>query len=110
MRDFGKLTGKIEVFNIKNAAGTVIGVSPPVMVLYNDAGVMWQALFAAHPHPWYIAVADDGTICSMESDPEQSQVADIRIVGIDSDFGFTRGFGGTVYGKKWDGERIVDAN
>ena len=109
MHDFGVLTGQVETFLLRDADGEVIGVSPPVMVLYDDAGVRWQTLFSEHPHPWYIAVTDDNLVCSLESDPEHSQIAGTRIIGIDSDFGFTRGAGGTVYGKKWTGSAIVEA-
>ena len=40
-------------------------------------------------------------------DPEQSQIAGFDIIGIDDDFGETFGQGGSVYGKLWDGEKIV---
>jgi len=78
-----------------------------IMVLRNADGVEWHELFKQFPHPWYIAVMDDGRIISMESDPEQSQIAECTLWGIDSNFGFTRGTGGTVYGKIWDGIKIA---
>ena len=45
----------------------------------------------------------------MTDDPEQSQIAGFDIIGIDDDYGETFGQGGSVYGKLWDGEKIVAA-
>jgi hypothetical protein len=101
MKNFGKLTGTIETV----AMGT--GGEVKIHVLHDQNGVDWHVLFRQFPHPWYIAVQGDGTIISMESDPEQSQISGREIWGIDSNFGFTRGAGGTVYGKIWDGSKIV---
>ncbi len=43
----------------------------------------------------------------MTDDPEASQIAGFDIIGIDGDIGETFGKGGSVYGKLWDGEKIV---
>lgn len=101
MKNFGKLTSTIETIDL-GSSGEV-----KIHVLRDQNGVEWHVLFRQFPHPWYIAVQSDGTIISMESDPEQSQIAGREIWGIDGDFGFTRGTGGTVYGKIWDGSKIV---
>ncbi|MGW6778966.1 hypothetical protein ACWF50_13095 [Brucella pseudogrignonensis] len=60
------------------------------------------------PHPFYIAVNEDGLIFSMTDDIEHSQLCGFDVIGIDSNYGFTFGPGGTVYGKKWTGSEIVD--
>ncbi|SDP08154.1 hypothetical protein [Phyllobacterium sp. OV277] len=133
MKHFGKLRSTIETISIVTPEVTMeipetrdengvitspaqrIVISPErtsnvlIMVLRNADGVEWHDLFKQYPHPWYIAVQDDGTIISMESDPEQSQIPDVSIWGIDETFGFTRGTGGTVYGKRWNGATIVSA-
>lgn len=44
----------------------------------------------------------------MTDDIEQTQIAGLEIIGIDDDFGYTFGPGGSVYGKIWTGEKIVD--
>ncbi len=118
MKNFGKLTSSVEEVEIKtldavfDENGKVIipeqYQSVTVTVLKNAEGVEWHDLFKLYPHAWYIAVEDDGKIISMESDPEHSQIADKDIWGIDSDFGYTRGPGGTVYGKVWNGSAIVE--
>lgn len=101
MKNFGKLVQTPEQIELGDGRTAVI------LVLRNGDGTEWHDLFKQYPHTWYIAVQEDGVIISMESDPEQSQLADIAIWGIDSDFGFTRGPGGSVYGKVWNGEKIV---
>ena len=60
------------------------------------------------PCNFYIAVDDAGFVFSMTDDIEQSQIAGADIIGIDEDFGFTFGPGGTVYGKLWNGTAIVE--
>lgn len=105
MHVFGKLTFRPKTFEIIDATGQPLEVT--VMALFDENGVEWHELFTTYPHPWYIAVMDDGIIISMESDPEQSQIADITLIGIDTDYGYTRGNGGTVYGKYWDGSAII---
>lgn len=131
MKNFGKLIFspetvsilvsplvEIDVPDVVDQAGNVVSpgrkeVVPErrqdvqIMVLRNADGIEWHHLFKQFPHPWYIAVQSDGTIISMESDPEQSQITNCELWGIDSNFSFTRGTGGTVYGKIWDGKKIT---
>jgi len=73
----------------------------------NGTGQDLVVVLKANPHAFYIAVDEMGKIVSMESDPEAIQLANMDIIGIDSDFGFTRDEGGTVYGAIWDGVQIV---
>lgn len=101
MKNFGKLTSIIET--VTNGVGGDL----KIYVMRDANGTEWHDLFKQFPHSWYIAVQSDGTIISMESDPEQSQITSCDLWGIDSDFGFTRGTGGTVYGKMWDGTKIT---
>ena len=115
MKNFGKLTATLEEIklgeditdekdNIVQPANTV-----KINVLKDKDGVEWHELFKQYPHKFYIAVDDTGRIVSMTDDPEQSQIAGFDIIGIDDDFGETCGPGGSVYGKLWDGEKIVAA-
>lgn len=60
------------------------------------------------PHKFYIAVDGGGVVFSMTDDIEQSQIEGADIIGIDDDFGFTFGPGGTVYGKIWNGNAIIE--
>lgn len=78
-----------------------------VHALYDENGVEWHSLVKEHPHPFYIAIDDNGRVISMEQDPELSQV-DATLIGIQSDHGYSFGMGGNVYGKEWDGEKIVE--
>jgi len=74
----------------------------------NGAGEDLVEVLKAHPHPFYIAVDKDGVIVSMESDPEQIQIPKYEIIGIDSNYGYTTREDGTVYGKIWNGQAIVE--
>ncbi len=107
MYNFGKLTAAPKVFETTDDEGNVID-SVTVLAFYDTNGTLWHDLFRQHPHPFYIAVTDDDVILSMEDDPEQSQIAGCNIIGIDDDFGFTRGDNGTVYGKLWNGSVIME--
>jgi len=115
MKNFGKLTTSAEVItidnDIKDDKGNIIQKAGtyPINVLKDKDGVEWHELFKQYPHKFYIAVDDTGRIVSMTDDPEQSQIAGFDIIGIDDDFGETCGPGGSVYGKLWDGEKIVAA-
>lgn len=100
MRNFGKLSQTPEIVEVGD------GKMATILVLRDVNGVEWHDLFKQNPHAWYIAVDGDQTIISMENDPEQSQISGYDIWGIDSNFGFTRGPGGSVYGKIWNGTAI----
>jgi len=102
MYNFGKFYASKENVEVNG------DVYKNIIFMRNEAGDDLVDVLKANLHPFYIAVDDTGIILSMESDPEAIQIADFDIIGIDSDYGFTRGEGGTVYGKIWDGEAIVD--
>lgn len=80
----------------------------PIRIYRNSDGVDWFELAKRYPHPFYIGVDDNNRIVSMTDDFEQSQIADYAIIGIDEDFGFTFGPGGSAYGMLWTGIEIVD--
>ena len=113
MKNFGKLTASKEVItidnDIKDDKGNIIQKAGtyPINVLKDKDGVEWHELFERYPHKFYIAVDDNKHIISMTDDPEQSQIAGFDIIGIDENYGETFGQGGSVYGKLWDGEKIV---
>lgn len=102
MKVFGKFVSSYE--RVK-----VAGYEQPVSVIFlrNERGEDLVDVVKASPHPFYIAITDNNTIISMSNDIEQSQVSDHTIIGIDKDFGFTFGPGGTVYGMVWNGKAIV---
>lgn len=100
MKDFGKFTAHHEKVDVE-------GISNSILIFRDTNGVDWFDLAKEFPHPFYIAVHDDGRIYSMEPDFQSSQIAG-HLIGIDSDFGYTRGHGGTVYGKIWNGAAIVE--
>ena len=113
MKNFGKLTATLEEIklgeDIKDEKGNIVQPANTVKinVLKDKDGVEWHELFKRYPHKFYIAVDDTKHIISMTDDPEQSQIAGFDIIGIDEDYGETFGQGGSVYGKLWDGEKIV---
>ena len=113
MKNFGKLTASKEEVtldkDIKDEKGNIIQKAGTynIYVLKDKDGVEWHELFKRYPHKFYIAVDDDKHIISMTDAPEQSQIAGLDIIGIDDDYGETFGKGGSVYGKLWDGEKIV---
>lgn len=75
------------------------------------SGVEWQNLVAEFgPFDYYIAVDAEKRICSMEADPDASQIGGMEIIGlkVTGDFHWTRGPGGSVYGKVWNGAAIVE--
>ncbi|MEE9923966.1 MAG: hypothetical protein PBV01_11455 [Brucella anthropi] len=80
----------------------------PVRIFRNKDGVDWFDLAKTYPHPFYIAVDDSGRIVSMTDDFQQLQIADYAIIGIDDDYGFTFGPGGSVYGMLWTGIEIIN--
>ena len=113
MKNFGKLTITSEEIklgeDIKDSNGNIVQKvgTYNIYVLKDKDGVEWHDLFKQYPHKFYIAVDDDKHIISMTDEPEQSQIAGLDIIGIDEDYGETFGKGGSVYGKLWDGEKIV---
>ncbi|WP_247650448.1 hypothetical protein [Brucella sp. 458] len=100
MKNFGKMTFSPEPVEQD-------GKKYNVLFLRDENGVDWFDLAQENPHPLYIAVNADGVIFQMERDYQAIQTEGV-LIGIDSDFGFTRGPGGTVYGKVWDGAAIVE--
>ena len=115
MKNFGKLTATLEEIklgeDIKDEKGNIVQPANTVKinVLKDKDGIEWHDLFKKYPHKFYIAVDDTKHIISMTDDPEQSQIVGFDIIGIDEDYGETFGQGGSVYGKLWDGEKIVAA-
>ena len=113
MKNFGKLAITREEIrlgeDIKDEKGNIVQLANTlkINVLKDKDGVEWHELFKRYPHKFYIAVDDNKHIISMTDDPEQSQIAGFDIIGIDEDYGETFGQGGSVYGKLWDGEKIV---
>ena len=115
MKNFGKLSITLEEIklgeDIKDEKGNIIQKAATVIihVLKDKDGIEWHDLFKKYPHKFYIAVDDTKHIISMTDDPELSQIAGFDIIGIDGNYGETFGPGGSVYGKLWDGEKIVAA-
>lgn len=113
MKNFGKLKASQEEIklgeDLKDDKGNIIQKAQiaKIMVLKDKDGVEWHDLFKNFPHKFYIAVDDNKRIISMTDDPEASQIADYEIIGIDDNYGETFGQDGSVYGKIWDGEKIV---
>ena len=112
MKNFGKLRAseeQVTIGDIKDDKGNIVQPANTVKinVLKDKDGVEWHELFKRYPHKFYIAVDDNKHIISMTDDPEHSQIAGFDIIGIDEDYGETFGKGGSVYGKLWDGEKIV---
>jgi len=116
MKDFGQFTQHTEIVELPpqqigvDASGQPIFDQPqklPVLVFRDTQGIDWFDLAKQFPHPFYIAIDDEGRIYSMETDYQCSQIAG-HLIGIDSDYGFTRGPSGTVYGKIWNGAAIVE--
>lgn len=116
MKNFGKFTAKTERLGVP---GLPIGVDENgviipgetqyfnVLIFRDEDGEDLIEVARANEHPFYIAVTDSGAIISMTDDIEQSQISDHDIIGIDSDYGFTFGPGGSVYGMVWDGSKIT---
>ena len=113
MKNFGKLAASEEKIklgeDIKDDKGNIVqkAATVTIYVLKDKDGIEWHDLFKQYPHKFYIAVDDTKHIISMTDDPEQSQIAGLDIIGIDENYGETFGKGGSVYGKLWDGEKIV---
>ncbi|AQT43236.1 hypothetical protein BBC0178_017840 [Bartonella apihabitans] len=113
MKNFGKLTATLEEIklgeDIKDEKGNIVQPANTVKinVLKDKDGIEWHDLFKKYPHKFYITVDDTKHIISMTDDPELSQIAGFDIIGIDGNYGETYGPGGSVYGKLWDGEKIV---
>ena len=95
---------------IDEEGNPIFGSSQTVNVLFfrDASGRDICDIAKENPFKYYIAVDDAGFVFSMTDDIEQSQIAGADIIGIDEDFGFTSGPGGTVYGKLWNGTAIVE--
>jgi hypothetical protein len=107
VKNFGKLVGQQTRFEEKNEDGELLW-SQTVLALYDSEGTMWHELFRQHPHAFYAAVADDGSIVSFESDPEQCQIDGFVHLGLDQNWGLTPGSqGGRFSDKIWNGSEIV---
>lgn len=116
MKDFGIFTAGENIITVPpiqigiDGDGAPVFSEPrelPVLIFRDKNGVDWFDLAKEFPHPFYIAVDENGRIYSMETDFQATQLAG-HLIGIDSDFGYTRGLGGTVYGKLWNGTAIVE--
>lgn len=105
MKNFGKFTQHHEQIQISDNLG--FSQSYNVFILRDSNGEDIVDVIKRHPHKYYIAITEDGIIISMTDDIEQSQISDHDIIGIDHDYGFTFGPGGTVYGMVWTGDAIV---
>lgn len=117
MKNFGKFNSIPEIVQLPPAqigidddGEPIFGPERSVTALFfrNAAGEDICQIAKDDPYNFYIAVDDTGIVFSMTDDIEQSQIAGADIIGIDEDFGFTFGPGGTVYGKIWDGTAIVE--
>ena len=115
MKNFGKLRASTEEItlgeDIKDDKGNIVQKARTVTIniLKDKDGVEWHDLFKKYPHKFYITIDDNKHIISMTDDAEQSQIAGFDIIGIDENYGETFGQGGSVYGKLWDGKKIVAA-
>ena len=113
MKNFGKLEATQEEIklgeDVKDDKGNIIhpAQTAKIMVLKDEDGIEWHDLFKKYPHKFYIAIDDSKRIISMTDDPEQSQIAGYELLGIDDNYGETFGQGGSVYGKLWNGQKIV---
>lgn len=103
MKSFGKLTASRE-----EVVDDLTNVSVSVLILRDKNGVDWLDIVKDNPHAYYIAIDANGRIFSMTDDASQSQITGVEIIGIDENYGYTFGPGGTVYGKIWDGTAIVE--
>ncbi|MGV1762790.1 hypothetical protein [Rhizobium rhizogenes] len=105
MYDFGRLTANVEIVDLGD------GQSVKICVFRDQAGREWHDVFRSQSaFDYYVALDRNDRVVSAEPDPEYSQVAGYRILGISAEeFGeYTRGPGGSVYGKQWDGSRLVE--
>ncbi|TCR92571.1 hypothetical protein [Rhizobium sp. BK376] len=105
MFNFGKLTARKETVEMPD------GSPVDILVMYDANGVEWHDAYKAQPvFDYYLAILDNGRVVSMEADPEHSQIADLTILGLSTaeTGGYTRGPGGSVYGKWWNGSTLTD--
>lgn len=105
MKNFGKFTRHHEQIEISDNLGS--SQYYDVVILRDENGEDIVDVIKRQTHKYYIAVTVGGIIISMTDDIEQSQISDHDIIGIDHDYGFTFGPGGTVYGMVWTGDAIV---
>lgn len=81
------------------------------LVFKDVDGVEWHDLVSQFgPFDQFIAVDETGHVVSMEKDPDSMQVGGLEIIGLNvgPDFSWTRGPGGNVYGKIWNGTVIIE--
>lgn len=110
MYNFGKLTGRRTVFKVPDQNGDLVD-SEPVLAFFDENDVEWHDLYKSVPaFDFYVALDDLKRVVSMEPDPEHSQIGGYEIIGISTEEanGYTRGQGGTAYGKQWNGTQIVE--
>lgn len=81
------------------------------LVFKDQNGVEWHDLVSQFgSFDYYIAVDEIGRVASLESDPDAMQIGGLEIIGLKvaGDFPYTRGPGGNIYGKIWNGSEIVE--
>lgn len=117
MKNFGKFKSVPEIvplppvqIGVDDDGEPIFGPEKSVTALFfrNAAGEDICQIAKDNPNEFYIAVSETDVVFSMTDDIEQSQIEGADIIGIDDDFGFTFGPGGTVYGKIWNGTAIVE--
>lgn len=117
MKTFGKFVAVPKTETIPGtpvgfdvAGNPILGPDQKVNILLflDQNGRDWFEVARQFPHPFYIAIDQNNSIVSMVDDFQASQIAGFEIIGVDEDYGYTRGPGGTVYGKIWDGSAIVE--
>lgn len=103
MHSYGKLRMEKKTIENENQPPIVIGV------FFDANDEEWHSVFRATPSNWYVAINDDNIVVSAEQDAEESQIAGYTILGLDDLSGYENHHGnGSVYGKYWDGTKIVD--
>jgi len=109
--NFGSFTHQNRVHTYDSGVEGEAPIQTPYRVMVNSDGAEWHDLVEQHgPFDYYLAVADGGVIISAEIDPDESQFANIDLVGINVSEGFpyTRREGGTIYRMIWNGTTIVE--
>ncbi|RCL00945.1 MAG: hypothetical protein JSC189_001038 [Candidatus Tokpelaia sp. JSC189] len=99
MKNFGIFTASQEEITVNGET------YKDIIFLRNAKGDDLVSVLKSNPHPFYIAVDETGKVCSMQRDPEQIQIPNHEIIGIDQDFGY--GDECSIYGALFDGVEIV---